>query len=137
MKKLISMTDFVLETHDEVSDSIDSESMMFNYANFLKQPLELWMFVPCDEDGEIIKLLQRGEASEHDRVINQDQYFDAKERCLFDGFKIMNKGNFYFIEKDNYSLFLRVLSKKSKKTVEDLLIFQDAILTPTALKQIK
>lgn len=31
MKKLISMTDYVLD-----------------YANFLKQPLELYMFVPCD-----------------------------------------------------------------------------------------
>ena len=39
--RLISMTNYVIKTYDEVVDSLDSELMMVNYANFLKQPLNL------------------------------------------------------------------------------------------------
>ena len=65
--KLISMTDFVLEFENNFprqfgeaySEYNESKSEYLNmklksyenYAQFLKQPLTLGMFVPCDEDG--------------------------------------------------------------------------------------
>jgi len=58
--KLVSMTDFVLELCEDTGGSYgwaisQSWEITVNYAKFLKQPLELWMFVPCGEDGEELK----------------------------------------------------------------------------------
>lgn len=52
--KLISMTDFVLEQDNikNVNDAIKFNNCL-NYANFIKKPLKLEMFVPCDENGNI------------------------------------------------------------------------------------
>lgn len=59
MKKLISMTDFVLEQEkrlglwgDTYKDFTEKTS---KYAQFLKQPLTLGMFVPCGEDGKVLE----------------------------------------------------------------------------------
>ena len=82
MRKLIGMVDFVCE-------NTYKWELILNYANFLKQPLELGMFVPCDEDGNLI---------EHPRPIEGDlgniiykdlfyKYKQAKERVLFEGFQ--------------------------------------------------
>ncbi len=91
--KLISMTDFVL-THDRlfILDSdlkfsdrkIIKEKRITNYAKFLKQPLKLEMFVPCDEDGnpfnykEILGQVMEGTNS-------WSEYKQAEERVLFKG----------------------------------------------------
>ena len=47
--KLISMTAFVLE--DEKKTTWNSYNLIVAYAKFLKQPLELWMFTPCELVG--------------------------------------------------------------------------------------
>ena len=54
MEKLISMTDFVLKDRGHINH-IDSFLLCCNYARFLKRPLTLGMFVPCDEEGNILK----------------------------------------------------------------------------------
>jgi len=58
MKNLISMTDFVLEQEREFDRARvgfnEFTNNVCNYAKFLKQPLELWMFVHCDEDGNVL-----------------------------------------------------------------------------------
>ena len=50
--KLISMTDFVLEQSKKIMNCelthLESHHQIVDYANFLKQPLKLEMFVPCD-----------------------------------------------------------------------------------------
>ncbi|ENA1795701.1 hypothetical protein ABF176_002548 [Flavobacterium psychrophilum] len=61
--KLIPMTDFVLKKYSEwvFDDNIDLNSSARyisstqNYANFLKQPLTLGMFIPCDDDGNVLE----------------------------------------------------------------------------------
>lgn len=55
MEKLVSMTDFVLEQMENVMlDGTGSVcARIGNYANFLKQPLKLEMFVPCDDEGNV------------------------------------------------------------------------------------
>ena len=79
MNKLISMTDFVLKTHDEISDSIDSESMMFNYANFLKRPLTLGMFVPCDEDGNVLQEKSIFNTTDEDYIFYSESFDNYKK----------------------------------------------------------
>ena len=64
MKNLIPITDFVLEQSEigfevqslshQNKNRADRFSKLIKYAKFLKQPLKLEMFVPCDEDGHFI-----------------------------------------------------------------------------------
>lgn len=90
------MTDFVLQrrlfiTSNDISES-DLLAQIFLYAKFLKQPLELWMFVPFDDEGNVLE-----EPEENDlngsflkMQINYDKEVKweiAKERCLFEGFE--------------------------------------------------
>jgi len=136
--KLISMVDFVLA--DKYAGS--PINMNKQYANFLKQPLELWMFVPCDDDGNVLEEIKP----------YQDNYFkyqQAKERCLFDGFEFTESQKFSTVNKIKNSVHwytkdrLYLTTKKEDGyhsyfqlfTIEDL-IQCDIQLTPTALKQI-
>jgi hypothetical protein len=94
--KLISMTDFVLEQmalHDDKKalDKIE------DYAYFLKQPLKKSMFVPCDEDDNILE-----EPEQFKHWLSSDHYYNAsesvchlcrmyqkaKERVIFDYFNL-------------------------------------------------
>lgn len=54
--RLIPMTSFVIDyySHEGYAD-LQTLQLMKNYANFLRQPLSLKMFVPIDSDGEIMK----------------------------------------------------------------------------------
>ena len=51
MNKLISMVNFVLQ--QDITDIKQRDSIV-KYANFLKQPLNLGMFVPCDEEDKVL-----------------------------------------------------------------------------------
>jgi hypothetical protein len=89
--KLISMTDYVFQKHNDMDSYTDYEDMghlfesVSNYAQFLKQPLKLGMFVPCDENGNVLKdvgLLPCYEL---------DIYRKAKENVYFEGFQFYNE----------------------------------------------
>lgn len=95
------MTDFVLKQKE--SDIINESQMDFydeefgtlkvirNYANFLKQPLALWMFVPVSSSGEILKgkPLSPAPDSEWIRWENEEfEFYKAKERVLFEEFEV-------------------------------------------------
>ncbi len=116
--KLVSMIDFILEQSIKI-DGEKSKLIVYdkieNYANFLKQPLKLEMFVPCDENDNVL----------HEGVNwNKNFYKKAKEKVLFLRFdgsdfdyslaKVYLK-NFYNIEQ---------LSNEVK----------EQILTPNAIK---
>ena len=110
---LIPMTDFVLrinEIEKEIDQFFDSWKMkqlriIENYAKFLKQPLKLEMFVPCDDDGNVLEEYKRSEAeiladkNSYCRYISkeEDKWHKAKEKVLFEGFKIYDyKLNVFF-----------------------------------------
>ena len=92
---LIPMTDFVLEQLNEQNSRTKPMREVFNslekYAKFLKQPLKLEMFVPCDEDGNILKEPKRWEdylqyPDSFDGNKEWDELYDyqqAKEKVLF------------------------------------------------------
>ena len=82
MEKLISMTDYVLLDKHAGSPI----NMNKQYAHFLKQPLKLGMFFPCDEDGNLL------DAFVHivEGVFSRE-YQQAKERVLFEGLELNQK----------------------------------------------
>ena len=145
MKNLIPMTDFVLSQNGYLTDCFKRSH---NYAKFLKQPLELWMFVPCDDDGNVLKFdyPQNKAFVDVAQIEFEKQYQQAKERCLFEGFeftksqkfsmenKIKNSVHWYTKERlylttkkaDGYHAYYQLF------TVEDL-IQCDLYLTQTAI----
>lgn len=145
------MTDFVLsqkegstiewEQLDWMNQEIYKLDRIRNYANFLKQPLTLGMFVPCDEDGNVLKdcgLIPCYEL---------DKYRKAKDRCLFEGFEFLDKNcainNKFMIHFLNNEVnieehFESIITKISVQinTVEDL-IYCKLKLSKTSLKQLE
>ncbi len=98
--KLISMTDFVLQktlifdnansTYKDCENAIEA---IFKYANLLKQPLELWMLVPCELiNGKWIVLKKpKISCASCDKCTCSEayhkQYEKAKEKVLFESFE--------------------------------------------------
>lgn len=145
MEKLISMTNFVLQErtkwekdlHPYSTSSVEFIMQTTNYANFLKQPLTIGMFVPCDRDGEPYDL------SEVESWKNNDDYSrhyreelaffnDAKEKVLFKGFEYIKIEVGFVLDHKDITIYslegLKVewLLNKSKKIY----------LTESALKEI-
>lgn len=102
--KLIPLADFV---EKECSRSLKNNESVFDklknigkYTAFLKQPLELWMFIPLDEDGNVLELPIGTRIYLHSKETNLqnplnenainliEKYLKAKEKVLFEGFKI-------------------------------------------------
>ena len=141
--KLISMTDFVLENAKQPYVEGTKYKDLVNYANFLKQPLKLEMFVPCDEDGDILEEPTNYEK----RLLNMmteynDEvyiYYQAKEKVLFEGFKVIKQDNITItIEYDHFQLdYNKVLNVfANHRTIEDLAKYNLIELTENAIKQI-
>lgn len=93
------MEDFVLQFPTMFGNiGMNASKPILNYAQLLKQPPELWMFVPCDEDGKVMK--EPGTAPIYTHSLEYiEKYKQAKQRCLFEGFEI--------IFQDNNSLIVR------------------------------
>lgn len=137
--KLISMTDFVLEqelpTYLQKDEFEEAYYKLHNYANFLKKPLTLEMFVPCDEDGNVLEEPNRisnmnWDAKKlEDWSLNCHEYQQAKERVLFDGFKLKDG---FIIMPDKQFLDT---SKLKNKIVENL-INEHYTLTESAIKKL-
>jgi len=147
--KLIKMTDFVLEQMKIYNDACYDDDyiasqglkvLIENYANFLKQPLELWMFVPCDEDGNVLKEPEwmhryNNGASPFmnmDEIRPCQEYKQAKEICLFEGFESVPLSN--SVRKGNYIIDFNYTENSN---VESLLHHDIGFeLTQTAIKQL-
>lgn len=143
--KLISMVEFVREQGNLRYEGPDQEredlglykyvNRTNNYANFLSQLLELWMFVPCDSEGNVLeepkkyslflKGITNGETEEHLRAC--EQYQAAKDRVLFKGFEYLCEMTFRYKGS--------VIIINGLNTIESLYNL-DITLTQTALNQI-
>jgi len=128
----MSMVAFVLEEHASSNDFYESFLNCINYANFLKQPLNLSMFVPCDLEGNVLE--EDGLMPSYERL----QYLEAKERVLFEGIEFVEA------KQEGHHSFVRICKSLStinypsfwlRNTVEDLIPY-NLKLTTTALKQI-
>lgn len=88
---LTPMTDYVLSLNKPGMVYLTAMDNCVKYAQFLKQPLTLGMFVPCLPSGEPFNAFQmdclENENSYHEL---RKAYNEAKERVLFKGFEIDN-----------------------------------------------
>ena len=158
MKQLISMTDFVIDqSHPDTLEKDDFEQSLYlirMYAEFLKQLLELWMFIPCNEDGNVLDepkkcydcnlrvdcYTRNHTSGTPDYTCHSDwkEYQQAKEKCLFERFEIREHfGDKCLYSKDCNSFFGHFDKEDFcfyGKIIEDLLKY-NLQLTQTAIKQ--
>ena len=128
---LIPMTDFVLEQLNEQNSRTKPMREVFNslekYATFLRQPLKLEMFVPCDEKGNVLEEPQMRPVKisfdEEDMDYDAQELYDyikAKEKVLFENLSY----KFGFVgltdSKGNFSSLVD-LDFKPNGIIEDLL----------------
>ena len=133
----MSMVDFVLENAKQPYVEGTKYKDLVNYAKFIKQPLKLEMFVPCDEDGEILdeprdyeQRLPNMMTEYNDEIY---RYKQAKEKVLFEGFEITDETEF-LISKYGFSLYFNQIEDFN---IEHLLTWSNEIqLTENAIKQI-
>lgn len=129
------MTDFVLnKTQQYLDDFItltDFNAVISNYANLLRQPLTLGMFVPIDENGNVLEepYLTMEESREIYDI--QDTYSKAKDKVLFEGFTGCDRGmsGCVVLKEEHFHTW-------KGKNVEYMTNFLPVTLTPSALKQI-
>lgn len=145
--ELISMTAFVIKSHNTIEDVADSESAMYNYANFLEQPLTLGMLVPCDEDGNVLEEPKFWREKYNDDIPKNEfdlctKYHEAKEKVLFEGFSIESEKFFgvcFYDVVRNKDTYVFVKDKDWEKlndynTIENLVLY-NLPLTLNAIKQ--
>lgn len=92
--KLISMTDFVIQEWEKDLYTDDFTKIVKNYADFLKQPLKLEMFIPCDDNGNVLEDII-GNGMIHNYSEKVKQYQQAKDKVLFKGFDIYSNGDLH------------------------------------------
>ena len=133
------MADFVIEQNkDGLSHTRYSYQKCFDYATFLKQPLQLDFFVPTDKNGNILKgkPLSPAPDSEWIRWENEKfEFYEALERVLFKGFGVMEQSavsNCVWIKDTDTKFHIDI---KYGTTVEQL-VKSKLELTETAIKQI-
>ena len=148
--KLISMTEFILS--DKVKSALEYEEsykMIRSYANFLKEPLKLEMFVPCDEDGNVLEEPKIEDYfddgfnfefnQKHFKDVVLKEYYNAKEKVLFEGFEIIHEDKVTItIEYNHFQLdYNKVLNVfANHRTIEDLAKYNLIEITENAIKQI-
>jgi len=141
MKNLISNTAFGKKIESKLIlgeiDYKDYFILRCNYDSFLIKPLEKWMFVPCDEDGNVLEEPQRwndylefpesfdGNKERHDFYA----YEQAKERCLFEGLVIKGK---FINHKESDIIFVKGFAN----VIIENLVKYNLQLTKTAIKQL-
>lgn len=132
-KHLIPMTDFVLNLDNNDLNEKKIESI-FNYANFLKQPVKIEMFIPCDDDGNVLEIPQY---KSNEEKVEQEflEYQKAKEKVLFEGFEYFKVEKNGFLVKNKETNYIVFFHKKRKQTLE-LLQYAKLELIETAIKQI-
>ena len=83
-----------------------------NYAKFLKKPLSLGMFVPFDENGNVLTQCEEICACECDKIKN---YRKAKEKVIFENCVVISnsiiKVGIAYLDFDNLKI----------NTIEDLI----------------
>lgn len=134
-----------------------------SYAKFLRQKLELWMFVPCDAEGNVLdnpselKDLGHYDHNENDDrewdketyKSDLDAYQQSKSRCLFEGFEVVDiideklfvGERFQFNVHRNKFEFYEHFENKMPKYIGRAVDIEDLVpygltLTATAIKKI-
>jgi hypothetical protein len=145
------MTDFVLKETNSTTTLSESFEKCVTYAKFLKQPLKLEMFVPVDEEGNVLEkpkscstpcspsdFSKEGKCGINGCYSEIPKYEKAKEKVLFEGFEIYKHTKDCII-KDNEIIFEWMENRFSHTgtTIESLTLSHDNFnLTQNAIKQL-
>ena len=128
--KLISMTDFVLDKQRFKEDSDTAIFKVTNYANFLKQPLKLEMFVPERNEPTVDAYMQLKEMTRQ-----YDEWFEKYgKEVLFEDFEITTNKEGEKVILGDYTC-LKV-SDLENGTIEDLVKYVHIKLSKSAVKRI-
>lgn|SRR5690606_26554409 len=145
--RLISMTDFVIQQRSELMFK-ELGKACCKYADFLKQPLRLEMFVPCDDKGNILKepknmadAILDGDSGK-DWANKSVKYEEAKEKLLFENVEVYTnwKYSLYYLQKIEFAKYNaktnEFIVNNLFDTVESIIALKP-ILTKNAIKQIQ
>jgi len=151
MKTLISAVEFILQNTTDTLDSgyNSTELLLRRYANFLKQPLHISMFIPATLEGNVLEFdyPQNKAFDEIAQEAFKNEYQQAKERVLFEGFEIKTHptiDTFKYIGFEYYEEPIFIVKSNTEIiqpthgtyiTVESLVKY-NLTLTDNALKQI-
>jgi hypothetical protein len=145
------MTDFVLQEEKKGMQNTDRHlrfERILKYAKFLKLPLQLGFFIPCDDEGNVLEEPNRSTHTNEEC----EQYQQAKERVIFDCVKIDNshykdtkrvlidldcQGGFRLYNKHIYhdgTIEEKFLPNFSKTPTIEYLIQFNLTITPNAVK---
>jgi len=133
MKFNKSMVEYVLDK--QRFSEIDSIAVfnITNYADFLSKKLELWMFVACDENGNVLEEPQKisdknwSEEQLSDWAHDCKEYQTALSKVIFEGFEIENIGTTtIWLENGKHNICFTDRGKVNFngadiKTIEDLI----------------
>ncbi len=140
LEKLISLKSLVLN-HKPTRDQTAS------YAMFLDKKIKLSDFIACDLEGNVLEMPQGFHdwyGLNDDEIAKCEQYQEALNRVLFEGFEYLYEDGIVYIHYDG--IYIEVLSKRvhmvsrscnmSDLTIEDLVPLSP-VLTASAIKQIE
>lgn len=86
-----------------------------DYVNLITQPLTKGMFVPCDEEGNVLEEPERNNyLSVRAFTENLKQYQQAKDRVIFEGWESNGSNNYQLLSSTG-----DYLDTKRHKTIED------------------
>jgi len=137
--KLVSMTNFVLQEYEKRNAYYNQNDKVLSkikkYAEFLKQPISIWQFIPCDLEGNILEKPYNYD----DKIIwlegENRVYQEAEYRVIFKDFLILEtRPNPEYTKSISHSSSLfnifwlsnitqQWIISKGLRTVEDLVIF--------------
>lgn len=91
------------DTLKKVNDA-DYRRILNNYKNFIRQPLELGMFIPCDDEGNYLS---------NSLSVSVGVYSNAKNKVLFKGLHIeQGVDGFYIYPNEDAILEIAYVSYK-------------------------
>ena len=122
MKQLIKMSDYVLEQIEKLKNSeiniLQFRNNIEAYANFLKKPLTIGMFVACDDEGNVLEDII-GNGMIHNYSEKVKQYQQAKAKVLFEvNFNVIDRKTYKILTLDGKNIWV---SWNKSKTIEDLI----------------
>ena len=131
--KLIPMLEFVsyIGNRKEHETYEKDLAVIYNYANFLNQPLKLEMFVPCDENGNPFgKYIDLGKGLLNKFEVAKKQVLFTNTSCDFD------EGLNRLKLAETYTTFSNFNDKFGDKILEDFAFRKDLILKEEAFNRI-
>ena len=128
--RLVPLSEFVEKIRNNGSGSpfrkeqaeIDSKELtwIFQYTNFITQPLTKGMFIPCDEDGEVMPEVRFLGLAEWDKILHdyRIKYQQAQERVLFDRVVFETDKAKYDMNAEHVNNSIMIELKKFSDTIE-------------------